>query len=239
VTGTSQLRNTIGTVLLSATALAWIAAATVVGTAEHAHWSDPIPLGLIIAGALSLIAATAVLTGPHREPKPRPSAASEFAEAFLKEEGLSPGRWQRLRHPRTPVGQLPVRVPKSVRAQYRARQDALQEFIDELESNRRDLAIQVETGQRFGVVFPGSAWAKHRHLLNSDDLVWTRPLVQDAYLRTYALNQKTEPLYDAASAADVNDPEWKKLSDDEMQERQEALAAVVSARSAVNQARNG
>jgi hypothetical protein len=167
------------------------------------------------------------------------SPAHDFAASFLEEAGIRPSYWQRIRHPRTSKSDLPVRLPREVREQYRVRQDALQEFIDELENNSRDLGFQVRDGVIYGTIFPGTAWEKHRHLLNSDDLVWARPIVQDAYLRTHALNPKTEERYDAASVADVNDPEWRKLTEEELQERKEARSAVVAARGAVRQARDG
>jgi hypothetical protein len=58
--------STIGGALLSAAALAWISAAVVVATAQRAHWSDPIVLGLIAAGGLCLVAALVVFAGPRR-----------------------------------------------------------------------------------------------------------------------------------------------------------------------------
>jgi hypothetical protein len=119
-----------------------------------------------------------------------------------------------------------------------ARRDAFQELIDELENNYRDLKFQLDDGRTFGLFHPGNAWAKNRHILNGDQLADTRLLVQDAYQRTHALNQRTRERYEAASQDDVNDSEWVKLSDDEVQERTAALEAVTKARVAVIAARD-
>jgi hypothetical protein len=118
------------------------------------------------------------------------------------------------------------------RSQFR---DSLQELLDELENNRRDLEIQLGTSLIYGVQFPGSAWAKNQHVLGADQHSAARELVHDAYLRTHAINQKALERFDAAAAShvDVNNPEWKKLTDDEIQERQAALEAVEKARAAV------
>ena len=59
----TEHRSTIGAALLSAIALAWVSAASVVATATHAHWSDPIPLGLIAAGGLCLVGALIAFAG--------------------------------------------------------------------------------------------------------------------------------------------------------------------------------
>jgi hypothetical protein len=59
-------RSTIGGALLSAAALAWISAAVVVATAQRAHWSDPIVLGLIAAGGLCFVAALVLFAGPRQ-----------------------------------------------------------------------------------------------------------------------------------------------------------------------------
>jgi hypothetical protein len=229
-------RGPVGGALLGAVAGCWIAAVTVGATSEGG-WCNGAVIGLFVAGGLCLAAAVVVLTGPHREPKPERSAARQYAEVFLKEEGLWPSWWQRTRHPRTPVGELPVRVPASVRDAYRNRNDALYELGDELENNRRDLAIQLANGRTFGIMHPGTAWAKNSHVLNREEFDETRELVQDAYLRTHALNQKTQARYDAASHEDVNNPEWQKLSDEEVQERTKALNAVQKALAAVQAAR--
>jgi hypothetical protein len=94
---------------------------------------------------------------------------------------------------------------------------------DELESNRRDLDIQLINERTFGIMHPGSAWAKNSHVLNSDEFAEMRSLVQDAYLRTHALNQETEARYNAASHDDANDPQWQRLTYDETRKRTEAL----------------
>jgi hypothetical protein len=116
------------------------------------------------------------------------------------------------------------------RARFR---NALQELADELIQNLRDLRIQLANGRTYGIRHPGSAWSKHRHVLNAPKLATTRELVQDAYMRTHALNQQTNERYDAASHEDVSDPEWLRLTDEEVREREEAEKAVDQARKAV------
>jgi len=135
------------------------------------------------------------------------------------------------------VGDLPIRVPASAQERYRERSDAIHEFRDELENNKRDLVIQLEEGRTYGVMHPAYKWDKYRGVLNTDEFAETRDLVQDAYLRTHALNQKTQLRYDAASHDDVNNPEWRKLSEGEVQERTEALGAVTKALAAMWSAR--
>jgi hypothetical protein len=234
-------RGTIGGTLLAAAGGCWIAAPTVIAS-HQAHWSDGPILGLLTAGGLCLLLGFGVLSWPilHRADEQTRALAYEFAASFLEEEGIRPSYWQRIRHPRTSVRNLPLYVPRSIQEKYRARQDALQDFLDELENNARDLGRQVNDAEIYlSPRFPGSAWERHRHLFNSQDLVWTREIVQDAYLRTHALNQKHQARYDAASVSEMNDPEWRKLTEEEIQDRQAALAAVVAARSAVKQARDG
>jgi hypothetical protein len=104
--------------------------------------------------------------------------------------------------------------------------DGLQELMGELEENRRDLGVQMVNGRTFGMFHSYSAWARYSSILNADEFSGARGLVQEAYSRTDALNEKTRVRYDAASHDDVNDPEWPKLTVQEVQERAEALEAV-------------
>jgi len=146
------------------------------------------------------------------------------------------GWWQPQTHEEK-MAKLAKREHEALLARF-ARRDALQELIDELESNSRDLNIQLETGQTFGVTHPGDAWAKNRHVLNTDELAETRDLVRDAYLRTHALNQQTMERFDSASFEQINDANWKKLRTEELTERREALDVVVKARAAVEAAKD-
>jgi hypothetical protein len=110
-----------------------------------------------------------------------------------------------------------------------SRVNALQELLDELENNRRHLRIQLDNERTFGVFHPANAWTKNRHVLNASELFATRELVHDAYLRTQALNQRTQERYDAASHDEINDPKWNRLTEEETTERAEALEAVEKA----------
>jgi hypothetical protein len=112
-----------------------------------------------------------------------------------------------------------------------ARRDAFQELLDELEHLRRALGIELGNNRTYGVMHPATAWAKNRHVLR--DHPDTRDLVRDAYERINALNERTRERYDAASHADVNNPAWLRLSEDEAKERAEALSAVEHAITAV------
>ena len=170
-------RGALGGTILGTGGAALIAAATL---GDQTHWRDGTVITLFGVGAACLLAGLVILTGPHRPPKPESAPASRYAETFLKEEGLWPSWWQRMRHPRTPVGQLPVRVPAALREAYRAQRDAIYEFTDELENNRRDLSNEIDHRRAWGIYFPGSAWAKHRHLLNAAKFAGTREAVQDA-----------------------------------------------------------
>jgi hypothetical protein len=114
-----------------------------------------------------------------------------------------------------------------------ARHDALQELIDELDNNARDLGIELGNDRIFGVSHPGNAWEKNRHVLR--DHLEIRALVQDAYQLTHALNQRAKERYDTASHEDANNPAWQKLTEEETQEREEALSAVQKAKAAVQE----
>ena len=59
--------------------------------------------------------------------------------------------------------------------------------------------------------------------------------MQEAYLRTHALNEKMIARFSAASEKEVNDPAWLKLADEEVQERTEALASVAQALTALRE----
>jgi hypothetical protein len=112
-------------------------------------------------------------------------------------------------------------------------QDAIQELIDELENNARDLGTELKNGRVFGGMYPASAWAKNANLLNGAELARVRRGVRDAYQMTHALNQEIEARYSAATSDDVNDSEWVKLTGEEREERHEALTAVIEARDAL------
>jgi hypothetical protein len=114
-----------------------------------------------------------------------------------------------------------------------ARRDALQELVDELDNNARDLGIELVNDRVFGGFLPGNAWEKNRHVLR--DHSETRALVQDAYQLTHAINKRTKERYDASSHEDVNDPAWHKLTEEETQEREEALTAVQKAKAALDE----
>lgn len=230
-------RGPIGSGLLAIAGAAFVGAAAVVA-GHQADWTDGTVIGLLAAGGGCLLLSLAFFVWPDRPPKPERSPASQYSELFLREEGLWPKWWQRALHPGTPVRQLPIRVPPALRDTYRVIRDAIYEFIDELESNARDLTVQLEQGRVFAHQLPGSAWAKNRHLLNAGELAGARELVQDAYLRTHALNKEMLARFDAASHEEVNDPKWLKLSDEEVRERTESLEAVTKALTALRVVRD-
>ena len=75
-----------------------------------------------------------------------------------------------------------------------------------------------------------TAWSKNQHVLNEDD---ARSLLDDAYSRTQALNERTNERFDPAGHDEISDPNWLKLNEEETSERTEALDAVRKAREAV------
>jgi hypothetical protein len=85
-------------------------------------------------------------------------------------------------------------------------QDAVQELIEELEKNARDLTIQLDNDRTFGVIHRSNAWTKNRHVLDDSRYSGVRDLVDDAHERTKALDQSTAERYNAASHDEVNDP---------------------------------
>jgi hypothetical protein len=223
--------------LLSIGALCWVTAVALIA-GQDAHWSDGAVTGLLVAGGFCFASFVFLLGVTPRVPRSPKSVTHAYAERFLREEGLWPSWRQRLLHPRTPVRDLAIHVPQDVKDQFLVEQDALQAFIDELRSNRRLLELELEQKQVFRQLLAGDAWAKNRDVLNAADIVWTRELVQDAYMRTHEINVKERARYDAARAADVNRREWKRLTTDETQERRDALTAVTAALAVVTQARS-
>jgi hypothetical protein len=113
-------------------------------------------------------------------------------------------------------------------------QDAVQEVIDELENNARDLKVQLDNDRTFGVINRSDAWTKNRHVLNDSRYSHVRDLVDDVHERTKALDQSTTERYNAASHDEVNDPSWLRLSEAEKNERYSAFAAVGKALNALN-----
>jgi hypothetical protein len=110
-------------------------------------------------------------------------------------------------------------------------QDAIQELIDELHHQSRDLSNELRNDDTFGMLHPASAWSKNRHVLRDHQDV--RLLVRDAYEKTNAINERTKERWEAASHEQANDPEWRKLTEDEKQESLEALDAVEKASAAL------
>jgi hypothetical protein len=119
-----------------------------------------------------------------------------------------------------------------------ARPDALQELLDELERNRRDLQIQLANGRTFGILHLATAWTKNEHVLDAPKHDATRDLVRDAYEKTQALNERTNERFAPSSAEGAHDPLWLALTDDEVKQRTEALEAVGKAQAAVAEIRN-
>jgi hypothetical protein len=101
---------------------------------------------------------------------------------------------------------------EAARLAYYNWRDAIWEILDELESHRRDLGIQLVNGRTFGIFHAHDKWNKNPSVLNDEEFSEARELVRDAYLRTHALNQRTQERFDAASHDEVNDANWVKLS---------------------------
>jgi hypothetical protein len=229
-----HIRPVVGGVLLSSAAACWITGVSVV--ASHAgHWSDPAIRGLLLAGALCFVVAVVLFASPKRPPKPPKAKSKEIAEVILKDAGIWPSLWQRLLHPRTPIGDLPVRVPDAVREQDRAYHEALQELLDELETNERDLGIELANDRTFGVMYSNTMLAKNQHVLRYDPR--TSELVHAADEAVRALNDRTNERYDGASQDDVNNPKWLRLRERERQAVRDALEVVQDARAAVKEAK--
>lgn len=114
---------------------------------------------------------------------------------------------------------------------------AFEELLGELEANIRDVGIPLANERAYGVFYPATAWTKNRHLLQEHPEAME--LVEDAYQRMKALNERTRTRYDAASHDDANNPEWQKLTDEETEEWQQALDAVRKAYAAVIDASDG
>jgi hypothetical protein len=228
-----HIRPVVGGVLLSSAAACWITGVSVV--ASHAgHWSDPAIRGLLLAGVICFIVAVVLFVWPKRPPKPPKTKIREFAEVILKDAGIWPSRWQRLLHPRTPIGGLPVRVPDSVREQDHSYHEALQDLLDELEKNERDLGIELANDRTFGVMYSDTMLAKNQHVLLYDP--HTSELVHAAYEAVRGLNERTRERYDGASQDDVNNPRWLRLRERERQAVRDALEVVQDARAAVKEA---
>jgi hypothetical protein len=231
----SRRIHQLGGILIPVGAAAIIAAVTIVGSRKDAHWSDPTNVILLTAGTMCIVFGLLLFFWPERPPKLPKTKTREYAEVILKEAGIWPSRWQRLLHPRTPVGGLPVRVPDSVREQDQAHHEALQELLDELDGNERDLGIVVANDRTFGVMYSNTTLAKNEHVLRYDPHM--SELVHDAYQATQALNERTKERYDAASHDDLNNPRWLRLREGERRDVRDALEAVRAAQAAVRGAK--
>lgn len=113
------------------------------------------------------------------------------------------------------------------------RRDALDELEQELGRNQRDIGVELGNNRTYGVYYSATAWAKNRSVLNESGETKTRELLEDAYRRTKALDERTRERYERASDHDVSNPEWLALSGQERQQLEEALDIVAKARAAV------
>jgi hypothetical protein len=115
--------------------------------------------------------------------------------------------------------------------------DAVWMIEDELIQHQRDLRIELDNDRVYGGFHDHARRNANQHVFNEPRFAETRGLVQEAYAQTHELNRRNKERWDAASHDDANDPEWRRLKDDERREREEALEAVEKALRAVTTVR--
>lgn len=108
-----------------------------------------------------------------------------------------------------------------------ARRESFQRVLDELSRSSSYLEAELSNKRvRSGGEIDSSAWGANSHLLSAPEFETQREIVEEAYRQTGGLANQERERFEQVDQADLANPAWWALSEEESQARKTALAAV-------------